>query len=70
MVTIEEKASYLEMQAHAFLKSKEYTDAVEVCHYILNNVDRESIKAQDILEKAQKELSGAMKGALKGLGGK
>ncbi len=55
--TIEEKAKYLVDQAQAFLKSKQYEDAMASAQYVLLQLDQNSKAAQDILAKAQKELT-------------
>jgi hypothetical protein len=64
MKTVEEKVDYLVGQAQAFYNSKEYKDAVTTAQYVLTNLDKESRKALEILEKAKKDMAGAAQKAL------
>ena len=66
MESVEKQANYLVKQAELFYTSKEYKDAVASAQYVLNNLDKESAKAQELLEKAKAELGGALKNILKG----
>lgn len=65
MDSVEKQADYLVKQAELFYKSKEYKDAVASAQYVLNNVDKESQKAQDLLDKAKEEMGSALKNLIK-----
>jgi hypothetical protein len=68
MATVEEKADYLIKQAETFMNSKDFQQAVEVAQYVLAEVDKESVKAKDLLEKAKAELEKAATDAIKNIG--
>jgi hypothetical protein len=68
MATVEEKVDYLTKQADAFLNSKDFQKAVDIAQYILAEVDKESVKAKDLLEKAKAELEKAATDAIKNIG--
>lgn len=68
MTTVEQKVDYLTKQADAFLKSKDFKQAVDVAQYILTDLDKESVKAKDLLEKAKTEIEKAATDALKNVG--
>jgi hypothetical protein len=67
MDSVEKQADYLVKQAELFYESKEYKDAVASAQYVLNNLDKESAKAQELVEKAKAELGGAVTNLLKGV---
>ena len=54
--TVQEKADYLVKQAEAFYNSKEFQQAIQIAQYVLNNVDRNSQAAKDLIEKAKAQL--------------
>ena len=61
LATVQQKVDYLAGQAKAFVNSKQYDQAVSVAQYILSNVDRNSLEAKSILEKAKTELAAQAK---------
>ena len=67
MDSAEKQMKYLESQANAFLKAKEYTDAVELSNYVLRNLDKESKKAREILDQATKEMRALFEDKLRGI---
>jgi len=57
--TVEEKANYLVKQAEAFYSSKEFKQAIESAQYVLNNLDKNSVAAKDLIAKAKAQLASA-----------
>jgi len=57
METTEQKVSYLIGQAKAFYNSKEFQGAVDIAQYVLRYVDKDSLEAKDLLEKAKEALA-------------
>ncbi len=68
--TAGEKADYLIKQAEAFYNSKEFQQAIETAQYVLNNLDKESQPAKDLIEKAKAQLQAAAQKATEGVGNK
>jgi len=64
METLEEKANYLIGQAKALYNSKEFQEAVDIAQYILRYLDKDSLKAKDLLEKAKNALVSQAQGAV------
>lgn len=62
--TVEAQADYLIGQANAFLSSKEFDDAIETARYVLSNLDKESEKAQAVIEMAKVEMQKAAESAV------
>jgi len=62
--TVQEKANYLINQAEAFYNSKEFQQAIDIAQYVLNNVDRSSQAAKDLIEKAKAQLQAAAQKAV------
>ncbi len=62
--TVQEKVDYLVKQAEAFYNSKEFKSAVETAQYILSNLDSNSAKAKDLIEKAKTQLQAAAQKAV------
>jgi len=56
LTTTEEQLNYLEGQADAFYKSKEYQEAINIVQYMLNNLDKEAEKAKQLLEQSTEGL--------------
>lgn len=54
--TVEAQVNYLVKEANAFINSQKFDEAVNTAKYILSNLDKESVQAKSILEKAQAEL--------------
>lgn len=54
--TVEEQVKHLVQEANGFINSKQFDEAVNTAKYILSNLDKESLEAKTILEKAQAEL--------------
>ena len=61
--TVEEKANYLVKQAEAFYNSKEFKQAIESAQYVLNNLDKNSVAAKDLIAKAKAQLASAVQKA-------
>ncbi len=57
MQTVQQKADYLIGQAKAFYNSKDFQQAVDIAQYVLSNVDKDSVQAKDLIEKAKAELA-------------
>jgi len=57
------RENYLVAQAKAFYNAKDYKGAVELSKYVINFVDKNSVAAQDILQKAQEDLRAQMQQA-------
>ncbi len=68
--TVEAKADYLIKQAEAFYNSKEFQKAVETAQYVLNNLDKNSQPAKDLMEKAKVQLQAAAQRAASNAGKK
>ena len=64
MQTVQQKVDYLIAQAQTFYNSKAYPDAVATCQYVLSNLDKESQKALEVLNKAKEEMTAAAQKAL------
>lgn len=75
----EKKVQYLVSEAKGFLSQENYQEAINTAQYILNEVDKNSQAAMDIIEKAKAQLTKAageaaakvesdVKGVLGGLG--
>jgi hypothetical protein len=62
--TVKEKADYLIQQANAFLNAKDYQKAIDTAQYVLNNLDKNSQPAKDLIEKAKSMLQGAAQKAV------
>ena len=56
LATVEEQVNYLESQANAFYKSKEYQEAINITQYVINNLDKEANDAKELLEKSTEGL--------------
>jgi hypothetical protein len=61
MSSVDQQGKYLEQQAQAFLNSKNYKEALNTAQYLLREVNSESKKAQDVLEKAKAEMQSTLK---------
>jgi hypothetical protein len=57
MQTVQQKADYLIGQAKAFYNSKDFQQAIDIAQYVLANVDKDSVAAKDLIEKAKAELA-------------
>ena len=66
MESVDRQADYLINQAELFYSSNEYQDAVSSLQYVLNNLDKDSQEAKDLLEKAKADMTGAVSDMLKG----
>ena len=64
MQTVQQKIDYLIGQAETFYNSKAYPDAVAACQYVLSNLDKESQKALQVLNKAKQEMASSAQKAL------
>ncbi|HQP91445.1 MAG TPA: hypothetical protein PLU24_02095 [Candidatus Omnitrophota bacterium] len=67
MQTPKQKTNYLLEQANAFLKDKNYNDAVDSAQYVLSRLDKNSRPAMDILDKAKAGLSESAKGMMQNI---
>ncbi len=67
MDSVEKQADYLVKQANAFYKSKEYKDAINTAQYVIRNLDKESSKAKEIMQKAKDDMAQAAREKLKSL---
>lgn len=65
--TVAEKKDYLISQAETFYKSKQFEQVAEVGQYILQYVDKDSVKAKDLIEKAKAQLQAQAKNAVNGV---
>lgn len=54
--SVSEKTNYLLSQARLFYQSKDYEGALVLSGYILEKIDKDSLQARRIFEKAQQEL--------------
>ncbi len=70
MGTVQEKVDYLIAQAKLFYNSKQYQDAVQAAQYVLNNIDRNSQAAKDMVEKATTQLKNYANKAASDMGNK
>ncbi len=64
MKTPEQQANYLNKQAQAFFKSKEYNEAIKIAQHVLSQVDKESENAKKIIEDSKKQLQAKVKNAV------
>ncbi|NQT95320.1 MAG: hypothetical protein HQ572_02615 [Candidatus Omnitrophica bacterium] len=64
MQTTQEKVDYLASQANAFYNSKEFQGAIDIAQYILRYLDKNSVAAKDLLEKAKEQLKAQAQGML------
>lgn len=62
--TVEKQVDYLVGQAQAFVSSKNYDQAITVANHILANLDQNSEKAKQILEKAKADMKAVAEGAV------
>jgi hypothetical protein len=62
--TVQEKSDYLIKQANAFINSKDYQKAIDTAQYVLNNLDKNSQPAQDLIEKAKSMMQAAAQKAV------
>jgi ABC-type transporter Mla subunit MlaD len=62
--TTQEKVNYLVGQAQAFMDSKEYREAIDTAQYVLNNLDKNSQQAKDLIEKAKTQLQAVAQKAI------
>jgi predicted RNA-binding protein with EMAP domain len=60
MDTEEQKIDYLMGQAEAFYKADQFQDTVTIAQYILQNLDKDSAEARDMLNKATDEMRAMM----------
>lgn len=70
MKTVQEQADYLVQQAKGFYNSKQFQDAVATAQYVLQNVDKNSQEAKNLLEKAKADIEAAAKKAVEDVKGK
>jgi len=56
LATAQEKAKYLLNEANAFINSEKFEDSIRITKYVLSKVDKNSVDAKTLLEKAQVEL--------------
>ena len=61
---VQSQVNYLSGQAKAFVNSKNFDQAVAVANYILNNLDKNSQAAKDILAQAKAEMQKTAQGAM------
>jgi hypothetical protein len=54
--TVEEKKNYLITQAQAFYKSQQFEQVATVGQYVLQYLDKDSVAAKDLIEKAKAQL--------------
>ena len=54
--TAEAQAKYLIRQAKGFIKNDQFEDAIKAATYVISNLDPNSTVAQDVIEKAQREM--------------
>ena len=57
MQTVQQKVDYLVGQAKAFYGSKQFQEAVNISQYVLAYLDKNSLEAKNLLEKAKSELA-------------
>ncbi|MFH0826792.1 MAG: hypothetical protein V1923_02730 [Candidatus Omnitrophota bacterium] len=62
--TIQEKVNYLIQQAEAFYNSKEFQQVIETAQHVLSNLDKDSQRAKDLIEKAKAQLQAAAQKAV------
>lgn len=62
--TAQGKVNYLVSQAEVFYNSKEFQQAIEAAQYVLNNLDKKSQAAKNVLEKAKVQLQAVMQKAM------
>lgn len=56
METVDEKINYLEKQANAFYKAKEYKEAIQISQYIISELDKNSEAAKSMISDAKEQL--------------
>ena len=54
--SVEAQVNYLVKEANAFISSEKFDEAINTAKYILSELDKESVQAKGIIEKAQAEL--------------
>jgi len=59
--SMQEKTNYLIGQAKAFYNAKEYRQAIGISEYVISNLDRNSMDAKNIIDKARQELESEVK---------
>ncbi|MBN2484032.1 MAG: hypothetical protein JXD21_07530 [Candidatus Omnitrophica bacterium] len=64
MDTVKAKTDYLITQAKAFYNSKDFQQAINIAQYVIQNVDKDSQAAKDLLEKAKAKLQEMAQGAM------
>lgn len=64
LATAQEQAKYLISQANSFINSKKFQDAITTAQYVLSNLDKNSLDAKSLLEKAKAELAKAAQSAV------
>jgi len=64
MQTTQEKTDYLVSQAKAFYNSKDFQGAIDIAQNILRYLDKDSLAAKDLLEKAKERLAAKAQGML------
>lgn len=57
--SVEQKVDYLLKQARAFYNSKEFQESIQIAQYVLSNLDKDSLQAKDLIEKAKAKLKEA-----------
>lgn len=62
--TVAEKANYLIGQADAFYKTEKFQQAIETAQYVLNNLDKNSQPAKDLIEKAKAQMKATAQGTM------
>lgn len=60
MPSSQKKIEYLIAQAKSFYESKRFQDAVNTAQYVLSALDKNSVEAQNLLEKAKQQLQAAV----------
>ncbi len=54
--TVEEQVKYLVNEANAFVSSEKFDEAIRISKYVLSALDKDSLDAKNVLEKAQVKL--------------
>jgi len=60
MPSPQQKIDYLLTQAKSFYESKKFQDAVSTAQYVLSSLDKNSVEAKNLLEKAKQQLQAAV----------
>ena len=68
--TVKAKADYLVSEAKKFYSAKNFKPVVDVCQYVLQNVDKNSVQAKSLLDKAKEQLKIAAQNAVSNVKGK